>query len=96
VPATNVQRPTLDVSNQSFARAPGLSFNESSNGDCPGLIYKAFAAPQAAVPGYHLFYVGGDCHEHPHSAARHREALVPSRAKSDASDAYYLMDLVRH
>jgi len=32
----------------------------------------------------------------PMSLARHRETLVPSRAKSDASDAYYLMDLVRH
>ena len=32
----------------------------------------------------------------PMSLARHRETLVTSRAKSDKSDAYYLMDLVRH
>jgi len=31
----------------------------------------------------------------PMSLTRHRETLVTSRAKSDASDAYYLMDLVR-
>ena len=32
----------------------------------------------------------------PMSLARHRETLITSRAKSDKSDAYYLMDLVRH
>ena len=32
----------------------------------------------------------------PLSLARHRETLITSRAKSDKSDAYYLMDLVRH
>jgi hypothetical protein len=32
----------------------------------------------------------------PMSLARHRETLVTSRAKSDKSDAFYLMDLVRH
>jgi transposase len=32
----------------------------------------------------------------PMSLARHRETLVTSRAKSDKSDAYYLMDLVHH
>ena len=31
----------------------------------------------------------------PMSLTRHRETLVTSRAKSDAGDAYYLMDLVR-
>jgi transposase len=31
----------------------------------------------------------------PMSLSRHRETLVTSRAKSDAGDAYYLMDLVR-
>jgi transposase len=31
----------------------------------------------------------------PMSLTRHRETLVTSRAKSDACDAYYLMDLVR-
>lgn len=31
----------------------------------------------------------------PMSLTRHRETLVTSRAKSDASDAYYLMDLAR-
>ena len=32
----------------------------------------------------------------PMSLARHRETLITSRAKSDKSDAYYLMDLVHH
>ena len=32
----------------------------------------------------------------PMSLARHRETLITSRAKSDQSDAYYLMDLVHH
>ena len=31
----------------------------------------------------------------PMALARHRETLITSRAKSDAIDAYYLMDLVR-
>jgi len=75
----------FDVSNKSCARAPGVSLNESSNGDCPGLNSKAFASPQTTVPGYpYSTSFGGLRHELPRRYLRHLHWLGPlSDAKLD-------------